>query len=439
MKTILDRAKGSALDVVATRGVPLATATLLSSHTRQIRHLELPYYQWADILMFSKINSGPLPLLRTLELHSVMIGNQVSQSTTSTTPALPLFSGAVNLEEFTFHPRGVESLSHFTFPNLTTFTLQTPPSLSLSAREFLNFLEASPMLRTVNVVSGSIIPGDTPQHMLVVLPNVETFSLFAMVGGWHVYHLATHISCPHAKNISLGQRVHDLDITPGLEIFPNPTLWKTIVRQHSTNPVEEVALETVDDGLVACSLAFRSPDGPTIRLGFCVISTGVEEEELELSWGELDLAIISQAFSTIRCHPLLSHLKRLHIQDALGNLGNGCELPMAGVVGDLFRCLGPLDVLTINGWDAAMFLAPFIDLPKFRHFERVFPHVKQFTILEGRMDDYPRFMDALVELAKSKHEKGTPFEHVTVEAIEIPAGTEERLEEWVSTVRCCKF
>jgi hypothetical protein len=423
--TLLERAKGSALDVVTLRGASLGTVMLLSPHTRRIRHLWFLYNDWTDILTFPGVNSGSLPHLRTLNIY---LDEPTSPSSVLTLPSPPLFSRAINLEEFTFNSKFTGLLSCFTFPNLTTFKLTTSPILSFNTSDFLGFLQASPTLRTVEVeIFGGSIPAEITQDMAVVLPNVETFSLQGKVDGWHVCHLATHISCPRAKHISLMQEVYDRD-TEYVEIFPDPVLWGAIVRQYSTSPVEQVTLVIEDDPFAAYSLIFRSSDTAVIKLGF--------EVESDLTWVGMDLDIFSQACSTIRAHPLLSHLKSLYIQDWSRTFGFEYALPMVGVVGELFRCLGPLDELIIDGCDLQAFLAPFFDLPEFRSFGRVFPHVKKLTISEGQVVDKQLCMDAIVELAKFQYEQEKPFEHVAVSASGIPVGTVERLREWAGSADC---
>jgi hypothetical protein len=427
--TLLERAKGSALDVVAIRGAPLGTVTLLSPHTRQIRHLRFPYNDWTDILTFSEVNSGPLPLLRTLD---ICLAQPNDPFATLNPPSLPLFSGAVNLEEFAFHSEYSRLLNRFAFPNITTFKLTTSPALEFSALDLLGFLQASPTLQMVKVeVHGRLMPGDIPQDMVVVLPNVKTFSLLAKAKGWHVYHLATLVSCPGAKYTSLMQEVCDYDMAPGQEIFPDPASWEAIVRQYSQDPVEQVTLVIQDNPLAAYSLTFRSPDATVIRLGFKVFNLATDEEELDLTWAEMHLEIFSQACSTIRGSSL-PHLKCLCVQDWTRTLGANRVLPME----ELFMFLGPLDELIIDGCDLQAFLTPFFDLPEFRSFGRVFPHVKTLTILEGRMFDKQLCFDAIVELAKSQYEQEKPFEHVEVLASEIPVGTAERLREWAGAAHC---
>jgi hypothetical protein len=432
--TLLERAKGSALDVVAVHGAPLGTVTLLSPHTRQIRHLRFPSNDWTEILTFSEVNSGPLPLLRTLDICLAQPNDPLA---TLTLPSLPLFSGAVNLKEFGFDSKYSRLLNRFVFPNLTTFKLTTGPAPEFSASDLLGFLQASPMLRTVKVeVHGRLITGDIPQDMVVVLPNVETFSLLGKAVGWRGYHLATHISCPHAKYTSLMQQVFDYDMAPGQEIFADPASWEAIVRQYSKSPAEQVTLVIKDNRLPAYSLIFHFPDAAVIRLDFKVFDWDSYEDGLDLTWAEMHLEVFSQACSTIRGSSLLLHPKCLYIKDWTRTLGANCVLPMAGVVGELFRCLEPLDELIIDGCDLQAFLAPFFDLPEFRSFGRVFPHVKTLTISEGQMVDKQLCMDAIVELAKSQYEQEKPFERVAVLARDIPVGTAERLREWVGAAHC---
>jgi hypothetical protein len=109
------------------------------------------------------------------------------------------------------------------------------------------------------------------QDMTVALPNVETFSLTGKVDGWHIFHLAPHISCPRTKYTSLVQEVQDYHMTPDLEIFPDPASWEAIVRQYSKSPVEHVILEVKLEDLPANLFVFRSSDATVIKLGFEVV------------------------------------------------------------------------------------------------------------------------------------------------------------------------
>jgi hypothetical protein len=225
--TLLDRAKGSALDVVTDYNPPLAAMTLLSPHAQRIRHLEFPSNRCADILTFSEVNSGPLPLLRTLTIRiTAWDRNRHDQPNALTTLLLPILSGATNLEEFVFDlqlsSNRLIPLNRFVFPNLTTFKL-TCTTPEFNASDFLGFLQSSPTLRTVEAeIDGHITREGVPRDMVVVLPNVENFSLQGNDDGWLVYHLATYVSCPRAKYTSLVQGVCDYKMARGHETFPDP-------------------------------------------------------------------------------------------------------------------------------------------------------------------------------------------------------------------------
>ena len=426
--TLLERSKGSALEIITDCEAPLGTTTLLSPHAGRIRHLEFVLNYLADVLAFSEASPGPLPFLRTLRIRLDEPRDPHDQPDILTTP---LFSGAVNLEEFVLDFRQAELLKYFVFPNLTVLKLSATLMDGLNVSDLFDFLKVAPTLRTVEVKVGrGIILGDIPEDMAIVLPNVETFYLFVVGSGYQVYEPVARISCPRAKSTSLMLGIFDIDITTSLEIFPDPISWKEIARQYGSSPVEEVTLEMDYNEY---SLAFQASDATVITLGFGVTDTSMEVEDLNLSQDEMHLEIFSQAFRTIRGHPLLSCVKRLHIEDSVGLLGRKNLIPAANTVADLFKGLGPLDELTIRSPDAEIFLAPFVDLPEFRHFERMFPPVKELTISAAWIVP-GRYMDGIVELAKSQHELGIPFERVTVRMAEVSVGFVERLREWVSAV-----
>jgi hypothetical protein len=89
MKTLLERAKGSALDITIDLGTPPDTMILLSSKVQQIRHLTFPLNCWMDVLKFSEAISGPLPLLRTIKIWTIdNLRNQPDMLTTPSPPPL---------------------------------------------------------------------------------------------------------------------------------------------------------------------------------------------------------------------------------------------------------------------------------------------------------------------------------------------------------------
>ncbi|KAF9652159.1 hypothetical protein BDM02DRAFT_225932 [Thelephora ganbajun] len=163
-KTLLERAKGSALDIVARFDNRIDVIRLLPPHAQQIKCLYFVYNHWMDIQRFSEINSGPLPLLRSLTIN-VVDEFSLDHPNVMTPPSLPLFANAVNLRVFSLHSERFPFLGHFVFPNLTTFELSAAPEAEgFRALELLNFMEASPMLRTVLIkIIAEIRLGDVPR------------------------------------------------------------------------------------------------------------------------------------------------------------------------------------------------------------------------------------------------------------------------------------
>jgi hypothetical protein len=174
------------LDVTVGGVDPACAVALLPPHVQQIRFLDFTCDDWIDIIQrFSGVNSGPLPLLTTLRIAAIDdFSLEQPDDMTSPPPSLSLFSHAVNLNEFSLHSDGSLSLRHFRFPNLTTFELWAVPEEDLRASQLLDFLEAFPMLRTVDMktITDIVLEG-VPRERVVVLPNVETFHLVVSDGG----------------------------------------------------------------------------------------------------------------------------------------------------------------------------------------------------------------------------------------------------------------
>ena len=192
-KTLLERAKGSTLDIVSCFSAPIRIITLLPPYTKQIRSLDFDRTLWADIRRFSELNSGPLPLLPVLRINA--IGKIDSDSlSTMISPSIPFFSNAVNLQAFQLHSEGSQTLNLFVFPSLTSFELTMESSEEFWASYLLDFLEASPMLQVVHVkIIGDMSLDGIPQERVVVLPDVESLSL-AMSYGEPGYEFVAHIS-----------------------------------------------------------------------------------------------------------------------------------------------------------------------------------------------------------------------------------------------------
>ena len=420
-------------------GAFLSSITLLPPH--QIRGLDFTYSYWDDIASFSEVASGPFPLLRTLKIVSI------GASTVNPQISSPFFGGAANLDHFilTANPK---LLKYFVFPNLTTFELKTYWLKGSGASKLLNFLEASPALRRVELkVTGGIELEDTPRETAIILPNVETFSLRVRDRtATQAYDMAAYISCPCAKYTSLIHETDDATVTPGLEIFPAPVSWSRILRQYTRSPAEEVTLELdfpEDPVSMMCSLIFRSPDATVIRLCFETFDSGADEDGLSMSPEEIACEAFSRAHTIIHRHPLLSHIKRLRVKYRSIIENSDLIPPMAIEIGRLFRSVGSLDELIIYNCDPRIYLGSILVSPEFNLWQQqiVFPPIKELTISHPSIyydHDEGEFLNSIVELAKTQHVLGIPFERVTVRAETIFEGVEERLKQWVGIANCCK-
>ena len=449
--TLLKRAKGSPLDIIANFNTPVGTITLLSPWAQQIATLKFRSNCLWELKTFSELNSGQAPpLLHTLEITSPLETHTLSnQPNVVNLPSTPFFRGSINLEQFIFHSARLKYLSFFAFPSLTTFELSTDPTEQTSILYLLDFLKASPMLQTVKVKIGTSVglSGITP-NIIVSLPNVKTFSLHMNNNhtsmnmgnqGTCVCHILTHISCPGAKHISLGHELTNDDMTPDLEIFPNHTWWNTIIHQHARSPIEKVTLKIECSGFegTTCSLNFQSSESTILSLDFKA------KDLVDLSLAEIGWEVFSQACAAIQDHPSLPHIKQLHIECGAALLDLDQVLEVAGEVEKLFCSLGPLEKLTIHGCDLRIFVAAFLDsswsqlADPIPSSQIMFPQVKELSILHPSMKNHEQIcMDAIVELAKLQHELEKPFGNLIICARILPEV--EELKKWVGTVDCYK-
>jgi len=396
------------------------------------------YNHWANIQRFSEVNPGPFPLLRILVINAVG-GIGLDGPDMMIPPSLPLFSNAVDLKEFRLHSETSSFLSHFVFPNLTVFKLSAAPVEGFHTSELLNFLEASPMLRTVHMrITADISFEGVPREKLVVLPNVKTLSLVMSDGG-PGYKIAAHIACPSAKLTSLMHEKHADDMIPD-EIFPAPVSWNAIVGQCTTSPVEGVTLEikVVPNCVIECSLTFQSHDATILKLGFKVAANGsIGWPGIRVSFSRMYCAVFSQASRTIRDHPLLANVKRLliHYHNYLA-IGSSKLHRIANDIGRLFKSMGSLEELYIHRADLRPYLYPFLDLPGLHSGVEqlvVFPPIKELIISDPWCKPLDECVAGLVGLAKSQHALGVPFKNVTVHMEDLPAAMAEELSPWVGT------
>ena len=437
-KTLLERAKGSALDIITRSLDPIGAINLLPPHNQQIKYLEFEWARWEEIQRFSEVNSGPFPLLHILKVCAFNEVTLDGQPDTMTPPSLPLFTSAVNLKEFVLHSQRFPFLNHFVFPNLTTFELSAMPGRErFRVSELLDFLEASPMLRTARMkIIADLELGGVPRERVIVLPNVEAFSLIVN-DGEPGFIITTHISCPFVRKISLIHEKVANDTIPR-EIFPASASWNTILHQYTRSLVESIALEIkMDrDPVFTSSLLFRFSDAAIVELGFRV-SASDDDEDFQMSRGELHDEAFLQAHRVIQDHPSLAKVKSLYIHHRKVRLEPEERINIANEVGRLFESLGTLDELIMYGCDLRLYVTPFLDRPSGNGLEHplAFPVVKEFRISHPiAPHNREECTKIIVELAKSQNALGIPFERVTVCMERLPKSMVEMLRPWVGVV-----
>ena len=434
VKTFLERAKESALDVRSDRLDHANILAMLSPHAQRFRTLDLAYNSWSDIQRFSEAAPGPLPLLRTLNIN--VLGFGMLGPETMNPPSPPLFSGAVNLKNFILHSEGVPYLNRFVYPNLKTFELSAMPiNAEFHVSQLLNFLEASPTLETVHIrIEAEILLGDVPPGRVVVLPNIKIFSVTQDEPG---YGIITHISCPSPGLMSLLREQYFEDRMPQ-EVFPTSVSWNAIGPQYVASTVDEVALEitTAAEIILSCSLSFSSPGPATLELGYRMIA-GERLNDTPHSLGEKHSQVFSQASKAIREHPLLRNVKRLRIRDRHDFLTPHQLAGIAEAAARLFKFVGPLEELILDVDDLRPFLSPFFVPPEFQ----VFPQPDAFSLIKGLTIAEPserplneECVAAIVGFVKSQHTRGVPFERASLHMKSPPVGMAERLEPWVGTL-----
>jgi len=424
VKILLERAKGSPLDIRSACLDRADVLALLSPHAQRFRSLDFVFDHWLNIQRFSEATSGPLPLLRTLKINTM---------DTMDPPSLPLFSGAVGLKNFSLHSEGIPFLDHFAFPNLTAFEFSVVDE-EFSISQLLNFLEALPTLQTARIkIEAEVLRGDVPLERVIVLQNIK---IFAVTEGKPGYSIAPHISCPFARRMAL-VRQQDVDDPMPEEIFP---AWNTIGPQYMANTIDEVALgiATTGDELVSFSLSFLSPGSATLELGYQITAEDEDYDEPTFLLGWKYTQVFEHALEAIRTHPLLKNVKRLRIWDRhyLASPRPPTSMAKEATPG-LFKFMGPLEELVLDINDLQLFLSPFFDLPESQVSteQSTFPLVKALIIAEQPEVPFDKeCVAAIVGFVRSQYMRSVPFERVVLHMKSPPAGMAERLEPWVGTV-----
>ena len=430
MKALLERAKGSALDVRTAHLDSAEILAQLSRHARRFKTLEFYDDFWSNIQIFSEATPGPLPLLRTLMIRTSEL--KILDPETMNLPSLPLFSGAVNLKEFILHSAGTPYLNHFAFPNLTiSELLVVEEDGEFSVSQLLNFPEASPTLRTVRIgIAAETDTEDVPLERVVVLPNAEVFSVTQDTPG---YRIAAHVTCPSAR---LTSHVYEYCTEEEMsQLFPTSVSWNVIGPQYTGSTIDEVVLEirTAEDDILLGSLSFLSPNLAALKFGCAVITPPESYSGTPHSLGEGYSQVFSQASKAIREHPLLSNVKRLRIRDRHDFLPHYQLARIAEEATQLFKFVGSLEELILDADDLRPVLPPPSNFREFQDWMQpgAFSLIKELTIERLEKPLKEECMAAIVESVKSQYVLGVPFERVVFRMKDYPVGMVERLEPWV--------
>ena len=100
--------------MITVSGDPINAVTQLARYTEQIRRLEFTFDFWADVERFLEVNSGPLPLLHTLELNIEF--SLEGWSDVISPLSLPSFARATNVRKFFLSSEVPLPFHHFAFP-----------------------------------------------------------------------------------------------------------------------------------------------------------------------------------------------------------------------------------------------------------------------------------------------------------------------------------
>lgn len=357
LKTLLDRAKTSALDVVVGYHTSEYEGSLLATKACQIRRLEFEDTHWDDIADFSQAISRSLPLLNTLKVAP----NYYHGDLPETHPRL--FQGADNLERLVFHSGSLPGrLRLFAFPCLSTFELRIEDPFDFTPSDLLDFLGHSPMLRRVKVEIFK--PGQDivqrPGWKVVDLPNLETISL-SVTWSPLLYKLAAHISCPRVRSAFLNHVELGWNETAmGLELFPDREFWDAIAGYYAGSTVEEVKVEVYLSGLheVSALLTFLSSDGTAIGLGFDFPEYAWRDGLYCPDPGMASFFMTLRALKATRNCPRLT-VQRLHIKQCCVDISPPSDTSaLSKEFTRFFNNFGPLERLTLQGTDVQLFNSP---------------------------------------------------------------------------------
>ena len=418
LQTLLNRAKGSCLDVVIGQYRAANARELLSPRIKQIRHLEFEQTYWEDIIAFS--DSQSFPLLRTLK---VAPGDEFPQEKTL------LFQGVV---DFSFHSERSDNLIHFTFEHLSTFEVLIDWANDTFPSDLLKFLGASPTLQEVKVeIFSGTIWSEPDAWGVVDLPNLKTLSL-SVTRGLPLYNLAACIYCRQVKSATLNYIECNWEAAV---MYPNPLripdreFWDAINWYTINDQIEpeEVTIEIHDDyhHNVTALITFLTSDEVTIKLGIRYLEQQGRVHSAERG-EKVVYSFLSDTLEAVKTHPRSATVKRLQIkQEILTESLSDMSKEFAA----LFKHLGSLKQLSFHGYHTGLFGTPD-DQEKFVEF----PNTQELVVsVPCRVPQIEVWKNHITLLARLQHKRCAVF-NMTLKTVDSPYwlwALSKDLKEWV--------
>ena len=426
METFLRRAKGCKPDILALYNhnfVP--TWGLPSLYTKNIESLQFKCNIWADVEEIEQITSEQaFPLLHSLTIAEAGRNRdmEVLDLVRRTRPLSSRLFNNANLKEFCFHSgeQLAPLLSYFAFPKLVSFHFSATLNREFHIMELLKFLKASPMLEKLHIE----FPARTyfwitsPQGEFATLPNVKKLTLVSRVStdSHFGYQLAGHRSSimpfHDTHGIRAQERIWD-------RFGGESDSWDTIVSQRcKKEPIEEVTLQLTPSDPITCELGFRSPDGAVVEFRF--------EEDDNIDNREpsktIYISLFQYAIWFLKRHPQLKSVKRLDICHGLPSDGSAEELLkfILSCIQSLFRCLDPLDELTVSDCDPAPYIFNYG-----RGELQTFPQTKTLRISDP-INFNRKTYRAILDLIILQHKLQKPFHEVFIRV----KGMAEDVKRW---------
>jgi hypothetical protein len=422
VETLLDRAKEYPLDVVVGGEIGSSTIQLLTAKAHQIQRLEFERTHLEGVLDVSEAISGNT-LLSTLKVA-------IDSRPVNLPEDLPPFlNGAGKLAHFVFlgDPEYLPLFSRLGCLSTLEATIQSDCSFLPPLSHLLDFLKASPTLRTVEVkIPGGVFLDDGAAWEVVDLPNLKTLSISAECAAL-LYKLAVHISCHGVGSVYLNHVEQDWGES-GLEqeVVPDGEFWQTIAGHYASGPVEEVKVEAYHNkaaSAISALLTLLSSDGKAVKLRFDFFTGGwccTHDENIAST-----LAVL-RALKAVRDRPP-SDIQRLHIQQCCVSISPS---PYTSALSQEFTAffghIGRLQCLTLQGGNLHVFNTPD---DQGRTVE--FPDTNELVVSDwsGPWTGAEEWNEHAASLIRSQHKRHKQFKRVTICAPDACYGMEEWLDK----------